>query len=239
MPSPAEQQSIKVFLVEDHKCVLWGLEKLVNSEPQMRVVGTAQSGEQALAGIRQAEPDVVLLDLDLGGDSSLGFLPEILQQPGLGVVILTGSRDKAMLERAVVLGAGGIVLKDAPAEVVLEAVRRVHRGELWIDRNMMARVLGTFIGNGGADSDAARNVDPLTPKEQQIVRAIVEQRGANSNVIAANLFMSGHTLRNHLTTIYRKLDVKNRLELVMYAIEHRLSAADAPAAARKKRLPVR
>lgn len=241
MPTQAEQQPIKVFLVEDHKCILWGLEKLVDSEqPRMQVVGTAHSGAQALDGIRRSEPDIVLLDLDLGGDSSLSFLPEILQQPGIGVVVLTGSRDKSMLEQAVALGAGGILLKDEPAEVLLEAIRRVHRGELWIDRALMARVLGTFIGNGRAGSDAAtRSVDPLTPKEQQIVRAIVEQRGANSNVIAANLYMSGHTLRNHLTTIYRKLDVKNRLELVMYAIEHRLTVAGAPGPARKKRAPAR
>lgn len=214
------EQAIKVFLVEDHKCILWGLERLVAGEQtHMRVVGKAHNRIEAMEGIRLALPNVVLLDLDLGGDSSLDFLPELLNQSEARVLILTGSHDNKLLERAVILGAKGIVLKDEPAEVLLEAIKRVHRGELWLDRATMARMLGAFTRPG----PAAVQIDPLTPKERQIIRAIVQQRGAISDIIAADLCMSGHTLRNHLTTIYQKLGVKNRLELVMYALEHHLA----------------
>ena len=228
MPACTTNQTIEVFLVDDHKCMLWGLEKLVAGEqPRMRVAGKASSRADALAGISQSGPNVVVLDLDLGSDNSLDFLPELMQLTTARVLILTGARDQAQLERAVTLGASGIVLKDEAAEVLIRAIECVHRGELWLDRTIMARVLGALTRDKRPDSPS-RKTEQLTPKEHQIVCAIVEQRGAKSGVIASDLYMSEHTLRNHLTTIYRKLDVKNRLELVMFALESDL-AKNTPA----------
>lgn len=227
MQSILSEQPISVFLVDDHKCVLWGLEKLVDGEqPRMRVVGKASSRAEAIAGVRETAPDVVLLDLDLGGAGSLEFLPELLQQSAAQVLILTGTRDPAMLERAIALGARGIVLKNEPAEVLLRAIERVHRGELWVERGLMTRVLGSFTRRREEDPAASR-IGSLTPKEHQIVCTIVQQRGAKGEAIAARLFMSEHTLRNHLTAIYRKLDLKNRLDLVMFALEHDLAKASS------------
>ncbi|HEX8962620.1 MAG TPA: response regulator transcription factor [Rhodocyclaceae bacterium] len=220
---PAAADPIGVFLVDDHRCMLWGLEKLVAGEqPRMRVAGKAGSREEALAGIAAAQPDVVLLDLDLGGCSSLEFLPQLLESSAAQVLVLTGTRDSDSLDRAIALGARGIVSKEEAADVLVSAIEGVHRGELWLDRAAMARVLGAMTRPRRAEPQ--RCVEPLTPKERQIVAAIVAQRGAKGDVIAAQLHMSGHTLRNHLTTIYRKLDVKNRLELVMFALENGLAA---------------
>lgn len=223
MPQTSGEQPIGVFLVDDHRCVLWGLEKLVAGEqPRMRVAGKASSGHEARAGIAAAMPDVVLLDLDLGGVSSLDFLPELMEQSAAQFLILTGTRDTTQHERAVALGARGIVRKEEAADVLIRAIENVHRGELWLDRATMARVLGAITRPPRAAGGGF--IEPLTPKEKQIVAAIVAQRGAKGDVIAAGLHMSGHTLRNHLTTIYRKLDVKNRLELVMVALEKKLVA---------------
>jgi DNA-binding NarL/FixJ family response regulator len=217
---------IAVFLVDDHRCMLWGLEKLVAGEqPRMRVAGKAGNRDEALAGIADTRPDVVLLDLDLGGSSSLDFLPELIERSAAQVLILTGSRDTAAIERAVTLGARGCVRKEEAAEILISAIDSVHRGDLWLDRSTMARVLGAMTRPRRADPKAPV-VEPLTRKERQIVAAIVAQRGAKGDVIAAGLHMSGHTLRNHLTTIYRKLDVRNRLELVMFALENKL--VDSP-----------
>ncbi|MGE5466526.1 MAG: response regulator [Ignavibacteria bacterium] len=223
----SETKPIDVFLVDDHRCMLWGLEKLVAGEaPRMRVAGKAGSRDEALTGIGSACPDVVLLDLDLGGCSSLEFLPELLDRSDAQVLILTGTRDAALHERAVALGARGVVKKEEAAEVLIAAIERVHGGDLWLDRDTMARVLGAVTRPPRA-ARQGRVVEPLTPKEREIIVAIVAQRGAKGDVIAAELHMSGHTLRNHLTTIYRKLDVRNRLELVMVALEKGL-AAPAP-----------
>jgi two-component system, NarL family, nitrate/nitrite response regulator NarL len=227
---PLQQRPIKVFLVEDHKCILWGLERLIGSaHPDMLVAGAAHSRAEALAGIARSQPDVVLLDLDLGNDNGLDLLPAIVQ-PARRALILTGTRERAVHEQAVSLGASGIVSKSDSADVLLAAIKRVHAGELWLDRATMARVLDSFIKGSGATKPAAA-IDPLTAKERQIVRAIVAQRGATSDFVAVGLCMSGHTLRNHLTVIYRKLDVKNRLELVLYALENDLGA---PTEERKK-----
>lgn len=227
------EASIGVFLVDDHQCVLWGLERVVGGEqPRMRVVGKASNRQSAIEGITAAKPDVVLLDLDLGGVSSLDFLPELLERSEAQILILSGVRDAVLLERAVSLGARGIVRKDETADVLIAAIENVYRGDLWLDRATVARVLGSMTRPARPDPKA-KIVEPLTPKERQIVAAIVAQRGTKGDVIAADLHMSGHTLRNHLTTIYRKLDVRNRLELVMVALENGLAPAQAAATDRR------
>lgn len=215
---------ISVLLVDDHKCVLWGLQKLIEGEhPRMRVAGTASNRWEALQAARSTAPDVILLDLDLKGESGLDVIPELLKVGGK-VLVLTGSRDPAMHERAVLGGASGVVLKDEPAEVLIRAIDRVHEGELWLDRATTGRVFNAFA-NGGAQrvDPEAQKITTLTPKERQIIVAICSERGAKSHSIADRLHMSEHTLRNHLTSIYAKLNVKNRVEMVIYAIEHELA----------------
>jgi len=210
------------------------LERLIDGErPRMRVVGTAHNRGEALGAARMTSPDIVLLDLDLNGENSLDFLPELLKLVEARVLVLTGSRDTTMHEHAIFKGARGIVLKDEPADTLIKAIDRVHQGELWLDRTTTGRVFSAFA-NG-----SAKRVDPeagkialLTPKERRIVAAICNQRGAKSQSVAASLHVSEHTLRNHLTSIYTKLDVKNRVELVIYALEHDLAepqAADSQA----------
>ena len=220
------------LLVEDHKCILWGLEKLVGGEaPRMQVAGSARCRQDAIDGVRRVQPDVVLLDLDLGDENSVDFLPELLEQSPARLLILTGSRNQPLLEQAITLGASGIVLKDESADLVIRAIERVYRGELWLDRATMSRVLGSYTRGGrGQPGPEARQIASLTKKERQIINAIVTRRGAHSKLIADALFMSEHTLRNHLTSIYRKLEVKNRLELVMYALDHS-EILDTPPAA--------
>jgi DNA-binding NarL/FixJ family response regulator len=227
---------IGVYFVDDHKCVVWGLERLVAGEqPRMRVAGKAHNRRDALEGIRVTTPDVVLLDLDLGGHSSLDFLPELLELSAARIIVLTGNHDTEVLSQAVTLGARGIVLKDEPADMLIKAIDHVHHGELWLERATMARMLDMLHVPKGAAAPPA-DADALTLKERQIVAAIVERRGANSKAVAADLFISDHTLRNHLTTIYRKLDVRNRLELVMYALEHGLGKDRAVPAAKLQAL---
>ncbi|HEX5393779.1 MAG TPA: response regulator transcription factor [Rhodocyclaceae bacterium] len=217
--------TIKVFLVDDHRVILLGLERLVESAaPRMQVVGMATHRAELMARIDAARPDVVVLDLDLGGESGLDCLPELVARSQAQVLVFTGSRDNALHQQAVLRGARGVVLKHEPAEVILSAIDKVHRGEVWLDRATIGRVMGILSRGRGADPESER-LAQLTLKERQVLAVLVQEKGARNKVIADKLHMSEHTLRNHLTTIYSKLQVDGRLALYLYATTHEAMAA--------------
>jgi len=213
------------MLVDDHQTVLWGLEKLINGEsPKMEVVGKATNCADALRLAKESHPDIILLDLDLGGESGLDIIPSLLKDGRARVLILTGGRDLEVTDRAVLNGARGIVRKEEPAEILLLAIEKIHGGELWLDRGATGRIFVELSRAGGKappDPDATR-IATLTPKEREVTAAIVKQAGTGNREIAEILCMSEHTLRNHLTSIYAKLEVKNHFELFMYATRHGL-----------------
>ena len=216
---------IRVMIVDDHPTMLWGLEKLISGEqPRMQVIGTASTAEEAFTHIRNVVPDVVLLDLDLDGQNGLDLLPALLVNPATRVLILTGERQQSVLDQAVQQGARGILHKNASAQQVLKAIEKTHEGELWLDRSTLGRVFNDF-----RDASTAEKSDPgaekrasLTGRERKIIHMIVEGQGASNNELAERLFISPHTLRNHLTSIYSKLNLGNRLELYVYAVKHPL-----------------
>ena len=215
-----EIKPISVFLVDDHKTVLWGLERLIEStSPKMSVVGIAENCEELFSKLPAAKPDVILLDLDLGGTNSLGCLEKLKACASAQVLILTGSSDPAVHQQAVVHGARGVVHKQVAAEVLLRAIEKVHQGEIWLDHNTLGRVM-TALATGNGKSAEGKALDLLTNKERQIVLAIAEEKSARIKVIAEKLYMSEHTLRNHLTSIYDKLQVTGRMELYLYAVSH-------------------
>lgn len=211
---------IKVFLVDDHRAILWGLEKLIESAaPRMKVVGTATRRAELLARIDAARPDVVVLDLDLGAESGLDCLPDLMERSQAQVLVLTGTDDNALHQQAILRGARGVVLKHESVEVILSAIDKVHRGEVWLDRVTIGRVMSMLSRGCSADPEAER-LSQLTAKERQVLDALVREKGARNKVIADKLHMSEHTLRNHLTTIYSKLQVDGRLALYLYATTH-------------------
>lgn len=224
--SPNSDTPIRVLLVDDHKTMLWGLERLIEGEqPRMQVIGKATNKIETFVILKLSKPDVILLDIDLNGENSLDFLEELLQESQARVLVLTASQDPVMHQRAIINGASGVVLKNENAEVILRAIQYVHAGELWFDRAATSRLLRSLNAPVPTFSKATElsRIATLTPKERQVVIAMALIPGARNKVVADRLCMSEHTLRNHLTGIYAKLDLENRLELCMYAIEHKLS----------------
>jgi two-component system nitrate/nitrite response regulator NarL len=219
------QKTIQVMLIDDHKTMLWGLQRLLEgTQHGIKVIATASTLAEARVQLASCIPDVVLLDLDLNGTCSLELLPLILSNEGTRVLVFSGSRDDALLERAVRGGARGLLRKDAPAELVVKAIVKVSEGELWIEHGMMARVLNELTR-----PPAPRRLDPeaqrlasLTAREHKIIASVINGNGAPNQLLAQTLFISEHTLRNHLVSIYKKLGVANRLELYVYAIKHQL-----------------
>ncbi|RSZ55424.1 response regulator transcription factor [Massilia atriviolacea] len=217
--------SIKVMLVDDHQTMLWGLQALVDAErPRMAVAGTARTCDEALAGAVQWAPDVILLDLDLAGVSTVDFLPELLANGVSRALVLTAAHEPELLDLAVRRGARGILHKEVSADQVVKAIAKIHRGELWFDADTMDRVFGQMLGwRRALRSEApAEKHAALTARERAIVSAAVELSGCANHEVAQRLFISEHTLRNHLSSIYRKLDVPNRLGMYVYAIRHGL-----------------
>ena len=219
-----QEKNIQVMLVDDHQTMLWGLQRLLEGAGNgIRVVASATTIEAARLELTRCSPDVVLLDLDLNGQCSLELLPLILANEKTRVLIFTGSRDNALLDRAIRGGARVLLRKDAPADQVIKAVAKVSEGELWIEHTMMARVLNELTRPATPKVDPeAQRLASLTPREHKIIASIVRGNGALNRSLAESLFISEHTLRNHLVSIYKKLGVANRLELYVYAVKHRL-----------------
>lgn len=226
-----QEKTIEVMLVDDHKTMLWGLQRLLEGPLSgMKVVATASTLEEARMELSHCVPDVVLLDLDLNGACSLDLLPLIMAHEQTRVLVFTGSRDDALLEKAVRGGVRGLLRKDAPAELVIKAIQKVHGGELWIEHAMMARVLNELTRPAAPrrpDPEAQR-LSSLTAREHKIIAAIISGNGAPNHLLAQSLFISEHTLRNHLVSIYKKLNVANRLELYVYAVKHELGGGSFP-----------
>jgi two-component system, NarL family, nitrate/nitrite response regulator NarL len=223
---PQAQSSISVMLVDDHQSVLWGLEKLIDGEkPRMHVVGTATCSRDAITRLEEEHPDVILLDLDLGGESGIALMAKLRACGNAKVVILTGMKDSELREKALMEGASGVVLKSEPAQVILDAIQRVHEGELWLDKRTTARLFAQFARERGREHQGAGNpASALTASERRVVASVVQHRGVPNKVIADAMHISAHTLRNHLASIYSKLGIHSRLDLVLHAMEHGLVA---------------
>jgi two-component system, NarL family, nitrate/nitrite response regulator NarL len=214
---------IRVLLVDDHQTMIWGLRKLIESESDtMQVVGCARDCDGALAQASALAPDVIVLDLDLDGTCSLTILSDLVKGSGARVLVLSGTREAAQLDAAVLHGARGVVGKDAAADVVLQAIRKLHQGELWLEQSMLGRIFDEMRNppQRRRDDPVADKIATLTAKERRICDLIAAGGGGNK-ALAQTLFISDHTLRNHLTSIYHKLGVTNRLDLYVFMTTHR------------------
>ena len=215
------------MLVDDHRTVLWGLERLIQGEsPAMVVAGAATSGSEAIEMAEQACPDVIVLDDELGEQSGIDVIPQLVSRSKAKVLLLTEQRNGSLHERAVLAGARGIVYKEEPAEQIVRAIEKVHKGEVWLDRMTTGRILDELSQNGGPKRREQREdwatTARLTTRERELVAELVQSPSATYNKIAAKLRITEHTVRNHLTNIYSKLRLQNRLELFVYASKNGL-----------------
>ena len=217
---------IKIILVDDHRSVLWGLEKLIEGEyPRMHVVGTATTLAEAMRLLENTSPDVIVMDIDLNGESGISAIPKIIAQSTAKVLVLTGSRDHSLHDDAILAGAKGVVAKGEDAITILKAIEKIASGEIWLDRAATSRIfLELSIKRTAVARDPEQNkIASLTPRERQIVAEISSDAAANSRIISERLNISEHTLRNHLTSVYEKLELSSRLELFAYASKHNLT----------------
>jgi two-component system nitrate/nitrite response regulator NarL len=219
----AGAKSVGVLIIDDHAVVRTALRMFLESQPGLTVVGEVVHPTEAPAIALHARPDIILLDIDLGDTNGLDLLPQLrTAAPEAHVLVLTGIRDVETHRRAVRLGAVGIVRKERAAEVLLEAIAKVHAGEVWLDRTLIASVLSEMTQSGKAQpaDPEALKIAALTAREREVI-ALIGQ-GHRNRQVADRLCISEATVRHHLTSIYAKLNVEDRLELTIYAYRHGL-----------------
>lgn len=219
----SEQASIiRIMLVDDHSIVRTGLRMLIESNANMSIVAMASSGAEALDLAVRETPDLILLDLDLGRENGLHLIPQLLEKnSAVRILVLTGLRDSGVHRNAIKAGGAGVVLKDQAAEVLIKAIEKVYAGEVWIDRGTMGNLFQEMMRNGDAAGAEQSKIKDLTERELQVIKLIAE--GLKNKEISKRLFISETTVTHHLTSIFSKLEVSDRLELVIYSFTHGLA----------------
>ena len=209
---------VRILVVDDHAILRQGLRMLVEAEAGFAIVGEAEDGGRALSLAATEQPDIVVLDIDLGSDNGLDLIAGIQQAaPSSRILVLTGLRDVEAHRRAFRLGARGLVVKEAAASTLMKAIRKVHEGEIWLDRASTAHLLSEMSKPAPppAVNPEAAKIGKLSARELEVTALLGE--GLSNKLIADRLSISETTVRHHLTSIFAKLGVPDRLALLLYA----------------------
>jgi DNA-binding NarL/FixJ family response regulator len=218
-------ERIRLLIADDHPIFRQGLRGILGGEPDIDICGEASDGNQAVELARTLGPDVVLVDVHMPGRDGIEVARAVkTHQPRTGVIVMTAHDDEEQLFQAIKVGAAGYYLKDVRPEVLIEAVRRVSNGEYLINESVLtkplvaSRVLKQFRDLALAGQDVEPLFVPLSAREIEVLEYIA--RGNSNKEIARALKISDQTVKNHITSILRKLAVNDRTQAVVYALRH-------------------
>ncbi|HEY2382307.1 MAG TPA: response regulator transcription factor [Terriglobia bacterium] len=215
--------AIRVLIADDHPVFRQGLLAILRNESEFKVVGEATDGRQALELTRKLNPDILLLDLVMPQLTGLETLRELAGTPApVRTILLTASIEKEQIAQALQLGARGILLKDAPTDVLLSGIRTVMSGQFWVGQDKVTDLVEILRSYMPAEEQpkAPKKTFGLTARELDVVAAIVS--GFTNREIAGKFSISEQTVKHHLRNIFDKVGVSNRLELALFAINHQL-----------------
>jgi DNA-binding NarL/FixJ family response regulator len=222
---PRRTEPIRTMIVDDHALFRRGLEMVLDSEPDIELVGQAGDGAEAVLKAAESLPDVVLMDIRMprsSGIEACRALKDVV--PSAKIVILTISDEEADLFEAIRAGASGYLLKDIPLDEVAATVRAVDGGQSLINPSMAGKLLTEFAAIARREqSEPPQQQVPapkLTDREMQVLKLIA--RGMNNRDIAKELFISENTVKNHVRNILEKLQIHSRMEAVMVAVREKL-----------------
>jgi DNA-binding NarL/FixJ family response regulator len=207
---------VRVLIADDHPLYRSGLRGLLSAVPETEVAGEASTGEETIALAEQLEPDVIIMDLQMPGINGIEATRRIVQtSPHVGVLVVTMFEDDHSVFAAMRAGARGYLLKDTDEEEMLRAIRAVANGEA-IFSPAIARRLLSFFGEAG-QAVSAHVFPELTEREREILGLIAQ--GYSNPQIAAHLVLSPKTVRNHISSIFGKLQVADRAQAIIRARE--------------------
>ena len=217
-------EPIRLVIADDHPIFRDGLRRLLEAEPDHKVIGEASDGAEAVKLARQLKPDILLLDLAMPRHPGLEALRELstpADSKPVRVVLLTAAIEKGQIVEALQLGARGVVLKDSATQVLLKAIQTVIAGEYWVHREPVSNLVQYLRTLMQSTHDEARQKKfGLTPRELEIVSAVVA--GYSNKEIAEYFKISEDTVKHHLSNIFDKLGVSTRLELALFAVNQGL-----------------
>jgi len=216
-------EQLRVLIVDDHPVFCQGLRRILEATPDIAVVGVARDGEEALNMARQLTPDVILMDINLPSMNGMQVTRLIKAElPNIGVIMLTAYHDESQVLHAVRAGASAYYPKDVTPEKLIDAIRQVHEGMYVIEEHVLTQPeLAQWIQERFQELDtfwegAEDMFMPLSTREMEILQLIA--RGKSNKAIALELGISHQTVKNHMTSILRKLAVNDRTQAAIYAL---------------------
>jgi two-component system, NarL family, response regulator LiaR len=216
-----DDQTARVLLVDDHRMVRQGLIFFLSTQPQITIVGEAETGEEALRLVAALQPDVVLLDLVLptmGGIDVLRILQE--QHPAVDVIVLSSFVDDDKVKQAIQAGAAGYLMKDVDPDELVNAIRCARRGELYLHPEAATRLAKAMRPGDQLEPSP----EQLTEREREVLKLVT--RGLSNQDIADHLNVGLKTVKTHMSSIFQKLGFENRVQAALYALRHHLVDLD-------------
>jgi DNA-binding NarL/FixJ family response regulator len=209
---------IRVITADDQALVRGGLKMILEAQPDIHVVAEAADGVQAVDLATRLHPDVVLMDIRmprLDGIDATRRLVEVAPQTRI-VILTTFGLDRYVYE-GLRAGASGFVLKDSPPSELVHAVRVVAGGEVLLSPAITAKLIATYVQRHPDAGHRSERMQTLSPREMEVLRLVVD--GKSNSEVAAALFLTENTVKTHMTRIMQKLDVRDRVQAVVYAYE--------------------
>jgi two-component system, NarL family, nitrate/nitrite response regulator NarL len=214
--------AVGILIVDDHPTFRYGLRKLLESQVDFRVLGESSDGVDVTRLVHELKPDVVLLDLSMPRRGGLEVLADLsANHSATRPIVLAAALEKNEIAQAFRLGARGVMLKESATELIIESIRCVMKGQYWVGRENVSDLVQLFRRYaGGAHGKGPRERFGLSARELEVVTAVVA--GYSNREIGQKLSLSVQTVKHHITNIFDKLGVSNRMELTLFAVNHHL-----------------
>ena len=213
-----KKEIIQVLIADDHDIIRHGLKRIIGFEEDIAIVGEAENGEELLKMLELYKADVVLLDCNMPVKSGIQVLQEIKAlYDNTKVIMITVENDRRIIHTAINIGADGYLLKDSAGTEIVNAIRIVYKGEKYIDKSLVSLL---FLDIKNSTKKAAGILDELSKREVEVLLKI--SKGFSNKEVGEQLYLSEKTIKNYATNLFRKINVEDRVQAAIIAIENKI-----------------